>query len=271
MPPPPQFDELQRFFAALAITVTAAGLTALAEHDMGQDGLMLLFEACDWEHGLEQSALEGESALVFMLCMFGVFKYKLAAGDTKALSKLRRTVVAAGKGEWSKHTADRDTFHAFFDTIIDYLQTKKLFGAVQCLRLWLRHLPKAWPVAKEYIRLHFEHYEGTFPVEVDSALLVQAQDVSLKAIEDQLKKVNDVSALIAKLEKLQSKSTGDGWRKWVGAYCWKCGEDTHIADKCPLNKSQAKKVRASNIAKRKADAAANKAAAGNATSSSDSD
>ena len=119
--------------------------------------------------------------------------------------------------------------------------------------------------------MYFDHYEGTFPVEVDSALLVQAQDVSLKAIEEQLKKVNDVSALITKLERLESKNTGEGWRKWVSAYCWKCGEDTHLADKCPHNKAQAKKVRASNIAKRKAEAAANKAAAGGATSSSDSD
>jgi hypothetical protein len=344
-----EFDKLQQFFSALAVTVTAAGLAVLAEADMGPDGLLLLFEACDFEQsrlidrlltatltladasavavalmrhrsagsgsvesssasssqlvnsvaealaegegaetvstrhyqmaestvaqGVERAGMEGESVLVFMLCMFGVLKYKLAAGDTKALSKLRQKVVAAGIGEWYRHTHDRDKWEFFFNKIIDYLQEKKMFGAVQRLRAWLRQLPKSWPVAKEYIRLYFEKYEGSFPMEVDSALLVQAQDISLKSIEDQLKKVSDVSALVAKLEKLESAAAApkDGWRKWIGAYCWKCGDDSHIADKCPLSKQQAKKVRASNIAKRKSEAAANQAAAGVVSSSSDSD
>jgi hypothetical protein len=226
--------------------------------------------------GVERAGLEGESTLVFMLCMFGVLKYKLAANDHKALSKLRQKVVSSGIGEWHRHLADKDKFESFFNKVIDYLAEQKMFGAVQRLRAWLRQLPKSWPVAKQYITLYFEKYEGAFPVEVDSALLVQAQDVSLKHIEDQLKKVQDVSVLISKLEKLESTASAaskdDGWRKWIGAYCWKCGASDHIADKCPLSKPQAKKVRAANVAKRKAEAAANKAAAGAATSSSsDSD
>ena len=71
--------------------------------------------------GVERAAVEGESALVFMLCMFGVLKYKLAAGDTKALSKLRQKVVAAGTGEWYRHTHDKDKWELFFNKIIDYL------------------------------------------------------------------------------------------------------------------------------------------------------
>jgi hypothetical protein len=225
--------------------------------------------------GVERAGLEGESSLVFMLCMFGVLKYKLASNDSKALSKLRQKVVASGIGEWYRHLTDKEKFDTFFNKVIDYLSECKMFGAVQRLRGWLRQLPKSWPVAKQYVILYFEKYEGAFPVEVDSALLVQAQDVSLKHIEEQLKKVQDVNTLIAKLEKLETAASAaskdNGWRKWIGAYCWKCGAADHIADKCPLSKPQAKKVRAGNVAKRKAEAAANKAAAGAVTSSSDSD
>ena len=44
-----EFEKLQQFFTLLSITVSAAGLAVLGEHDMGPDGLMLLFEACDFE------------------------------------------------------------------------------------------------------------------------------------------------------------------------------------------------------------------------------
>jgi hypothetical protein len=342
------FDKLRSFFRGLSIVLSAAGLTALGEHELSPDSMMLLFEACNFDQqtlidrllkvpltladassvavglmryrtvvtsrddtagastsqlvnsvaealaegdgsevatsrhyqmaettvaaGVERAGVEGESSLVFMLCMFGVLKYKLAAGDSKALSKLRQKVVAAGTGEWHRHLSDREKFEVFFNKIIDYLQSKQMFGAVQRLRSWLRNLPKSWPVAKEYVCLYFEEYEGGFPVDVDSALLVRAQDVSLKSMEDQLKKIQDVSTLITKLEKLEGNhQKADGWRKWTGPYCWKCGADDHLADKCTLSKAQIKKVRAGNLAKRRAEAAANKAAAGAASSSSDSD
>ena len=104
--------------------------------------------------------------------MYPVSVLKIAKGDSVMFDKLRSKLVKEGTGEYHRHLTSVASFDDWLAVIYVWLISEQHTDAVCILQKWRLSIALEWAMGgKEYVKLYFKKYHGTFPTECDSQLM----------------------------------------------------------------------------------------------------
>jgi hypothetical protein len=238
-------------FQQTVVDELAGGLQRLGVEANRADLEEITHEAAD-KGSKKVSTDDGISAVLFDVCMFPLMLLTLAATDPNVYAKLKSRLIKEGKGEWSEHLGSEAAFDRWLSQVYSWLVARGHHMAVQRLQRWRHAISLKWDMGgKDYVRLYFEQNHGTFPTDADSSLMFQAQAKAMEKFNKQL--ADQLSQLKAEKKRFA---------------CFKCGDPSHSARKCPHTPAAAAKL----LKKRQsASLAAAKQVAASSPSASDSD
>ena len=105
--------------------------------------------------------------------------------------KLRGKLVKEGTGEYSRHLSSLVVFDEWLASLYVWLIDEQQQEAVGILQKWRLSIVLEWAMGgKQYVRMYFKKYHGTFPVECDTQLMFRAQAAGMEKYYKKLEKFN---------------------------------------------------------------------------------
>jgi hypothetical protein len=146
---------------------------------------------------VKAKAPEVVSNYLFEATMYPLATLQVAKGDTVMYDKLRSKLVKEGTGEYARHLASLMEFDEWLAALYVWLIEEQQQEAVGTLQKWRLSIVLQWAVGgKQYVKMYFKKYHGTFPVECDTQLMFRAQAVGMEKYYEKLEKYNAKTAAL---------------------------------------------------------------------------
>jgi hypothetical protein len=179
-------------FGPVLATELAVGLEAAREGgELNEDKIKELSAQATEAAVKRCSSQEVVNTALFEATMYPIAVLNVAKEDPVMFDKLRSKLIKDGCGEYKRHMSTLAGFDEWLASIYTWLNLQGVLAAATVLQKWRLSIVLDWAMGgKEYVRLYFNQYHGTFPVECDAQLMFRAQAAGVEKFMKKLDKLN---------------------------------------------------------------------------------